>query len=417
RLDQVVAVLADEVGHARRDVQRLRALGAEVVRVDDGLLAQQVDVAREVALRADRQLDGHGPGAEARADRAQRAVEVGPDAVHLVDEGDARHAVPVGLAPDRLGLRLHAGDRVEDGDGAVEHAQAALDLDREVHVSGCVYDVDRVVAPLGGRRGRRDRDPALLLLDHPVHGRGALVDLTHLVDAARVEQDPLGRRRLARVDVRHDPDVSDLVDGDGTFLHLQCHVHLSVPEVRERFVALGHPVGLLFALHGPAGVLGGIEDFECQLLRHTFPATLPRETNEPAAGQREPPLRADLDRDLVGRATDTAGFHLEQGRDVAERLVEDLERLLLRLLAGPGEGVVHDALRRRALAAAHHHVDELGDRLGLIDGIGRDDTLDRTASARHQAAALLFSRLAPYFERAFLRFLVPAVSSVPRMMW
>src|SRR3712207_7976867 len=53
--------------------------------------------------------------------------EVGPDAVHLVDVGDPRDAVLVGLAPDRLGLRLDAGDRVEQRDRAVEHAQRALD--------------------------------------------------------------------------------------------------------------------------------------------------------------------------------------------------------------------------------------------------------------------------------------------------
>src|SRR5205823_3659210 len=79
--------------------------------------------------------------------------------------------------------------------------------------------------------------------------------------------------------------------------------------------------------------------------------------------------------------------------------------------------VVDDLLRGRPLAAAHDHVDELGDRLRLVHRVGRDDMLDGTAATRHQAAALRFSRLAPYFDRAFLRFLVPAVSSVPRMMW
>ena len=59
-------------------------------------------------------------------------------------------------------------------------------------------------------RGGRDGDAALLLLLHPVHRRGALVDLTDLVVDAGVEQDPLGRRGLARVDVGHDPDVADL---------------------------------------------------------------------------------------------------------------------------------------------------------------------------------------------------------------
>ena len=110
-----------------------------------------------------------------------RRVEVGADAVHLVDEADAGDAVRVGLAPDRLGLRLDAADGVEDGDGAVEHAQRPLDLDREVDVAGRVDDVDPVVLPDGGRGGGGDGDAALLLLHHPVHGGGAVVDLTDLV--------------------------------------------------------------------------------------------------------------------------------------------------------------------------------------------------------------------------------------------
>jgi len=74
-------------------------------------------------------------------------------AIHLVDVGEARHGVLVGLAPDGLRLRLDAGDRVEDGDGAVQHAQAALDLDREVDVAGRVDDVDPVALPLAGGGG------------------------------------------------------------------------------------------------------------------------------------------------------------------------------------------------------------------------------------------------------------------------
>ncbi len=71
--------------------------------------------------------------------------EVGPDAVHLVDERDARHAVLVGLPPHRLGLRLDAGHGAEQGDGPVEHPQGALDLHGEVHVPGRVYDVDAMI--------------------------------------------------------------------------------------------------------------------------------------------------------------------------------------------------------------------------------------------------------------------------------
>jgi len=53
------------------------------------------------------------------------------------------------------------------------------------------------------------------------------VHLAHLVDPARIEKDAFGGRRLAGVDVRHDPDVSDLVDRDRTLCHLQCHAHLT----------------------------------------------------------------------------------------------------------------------------------------------------------------------------------------------
>ena len=84
---------------------------------------------------ADRDLDRERVGAEPVAHRLDRLEEVGAGAVHLVDVGDPRHAVLVGLAPDGLGLRLDAGHGVEQRDRAVEDAEAALDLDGEVDVA------------------------------------------------------------------------------------------------------------------------------------------------------------------------------------------------------------------------------------------------------------------------------------------
>ncbi len=124
------------------------------------------------------------------------------------------HVVLVGLAPHGLGLGLDAGDGVEHGDGAVEHPQRPFDLDGEVDMPGRVDDVDPRVAPLAGRGGAGDGDAALLLLDHPVHDRGAFVDLADLVGTAGVVQDPFGGRGLAGVDVRHDPDVANPREGD-----------------------------------------------------------------------------------------------------------------------------------------------------------------------------------------------------------
>ena len=187
----------------------------------------------ELVLAPDRKLDHGRIRAEAVDDHLDAALEVRAEAVLLVHEADARDLVLVGLTPDGLGLRLDAGDAVEHHDRTVEHAQRALHLDREVHVSGRVNDVDAVIFPEAGRGGRGDRDPALLLLGHPVHRRGAVVDLADLVDLLGVEEDPLGHGGLARVDVRDDPDVAVALErvlarDDLALLGLllDCHYHL-----------------------------------------------------------------------------------------------------------------------------------------------------------------------------------------------
>jgi len=96
---------------------------------------------------------------------------------------------------------------------AVEHAQRALDLDGEVDVPGGIDDVQSLVAPDGGGRGRRDGDAALLLLLHPVHRRGAFVHLADLVALAGVVQNPLGGRGLPGIDVGHDAEIAVVLDG------------------------------------------------------------------------------------------------------------------------------------------------------------------------------------------------------------
>src|SRR3546814_6809409 len=120
-----------------------------------------------------------------------------------------RHAVFLGLPPHGLRLRLDAGNAVERRDRTVEDAQAALDLDGEIDVSGGVDDIQAVLGTIaliglpqtGGRRGR-DRDAAFLFLLHPVHRRGAAMDFPGLVRLAGVIEDTLGRRELGRASCR-----------------------------------------------------------------------------------------------------------------------------------------------------------------------------------------------------------------------
>ncbi len=149
--------------------------------------------------------------------------EISAGAVHLVDEGKARHLVLGGLAPDRFRLRLHAADRAVQHAGAVQHTHGTLHLDGKVDVAGGVDDIDAVhrvllahAGPETGRGGGGNGDAALLLLLHPVHHRGTIMHFTDFVTHTRIEQDTLGRRGLAGIDVRGNTDVTVALDGCGS---------------------------------------------------------------------------------------------------------------------------------------------------------------------------------------------------------
>ena len=129
-----------------RDVARSSNSAPRTRRPRRAPSSDQVDDAANSSSRPSGSCSDDRVRLQAVPDLRDAALGIGADAVHLVDEGDARDLVAVGLAPHRLGLRLDAGDRAEDRDRAVEHAQRPLDLDGEVDVAGRVDEVDAVVA-------------------------------------------------------------------------------------------------------------------------------------------------------------------------------------------------------------------------------------------------------------------------------
>jgi len=134
-------------------------------------------------------------------------VKVRAQAVHLVDEADARHGKAVGLPPDRLRLGLDAGHRIKGDDAAVEDAQRTLHLGRKVDVAGGIDQVDLVALPLARDRGRLDRDPALALLRHKVGHGGPVIDVAQAVRTPGVKEHALCRCRLAGIDVGNNANV------------------------------------------------------------------------------------------------------------------------------------------------------------------------------------------------------------------
>src|SRR6185503_12645854 len=77
-------------------------------------------------------------------------------------------------------------------------------------------------------------------------------------------------------------------------------------EMAEGLVGLSHLVGVLASLDRRAEVVHGIHELRSELFRHALAAALAGGLDEPAHAEREPAIAADLDRDLVGGATDAA---------------------------------------------------------------------------------------------------------------
>ena len=220
-----------------------------------------------------------------------------------------------------------------------------------------------------GRRRGGDGDPPLLLLGHPVHRGRALVDLADLVDLLRVEEDPLGDGGLARVDMGDDPDVPRLRERN-----LTCH------DVLRSWRACGYHLKWLKALLASAILwvssrrltaaprpFDRVDELGGELLAHALAAALAGRLDEPAHAERQAPIAADLDRDLVGRATDAARLDLDDRGRVAEGRLEDLEPRPARLRLGPGEGLAQDPVGQVALAVVHQLGGEAGGR-----AVGRD---------------------------------------------
>src|ERR1700730_10574836 len=167
----------------------------------------------------------------------------------------------------------------------------------------------------------------------------------------------------------------------------------SVPEVREGLVRLSHLVGIFLPLDRRAHAVGGVHQLAGELLGHALAAAAPRVADDPAPRQRLAPIVADLDRYLVGGAADPLGLDFEDRRDVANRLVEDVERLLARGAPDLLERVVDDLLGDALLTGEHDAVDELRQSDAPVDRVGQDDAFLNAGTTWHPGSARLLLAL------------------------
>src|SRR5579859_7193829 len=97
----------------------------------------------------------------------------------------------------------------------------------------------------------------------------------------------------------------------------------------EGFVGLRHLVGFLTFLNGCPLSRGGIHQFAGEFLRHRVACTGAGGLDQPAHSQGITSISANIDWNLIGRTTNTAGFYFYCRCCILERLLKYIERRAL----------------------------------------------------------------------------------------
>src|SRR5207302_10657226 len=223
-----------------------------------------------------------------------------------------------------------------------------FDFSREVNVARRVNDIDAVIEPKTGRSGRRNRNAAFLLLGHPVHCRSPFVHLTHAVNLFGVEENALGRGCFASIYMSNDTNISSFFEWEFSW-----HNMLLPAIMREGFIRLRHFVGLLTFLNGRPLSCGSIHQFIGQFLRHRAARASTCRLNKPAHGQSVASISTNIERNLIGRATYTAGFHFNCRCYILKGLLKYIERGPLLSYFNSCKRIVKNALSQAALSTEH----------------------------------------------------------------
>jgi len=181
----------------------------------------------ESALRLPEGSEREGPGSQPFLHHLHRPEKIGPYPVHLVDEGDSRHPIFIGLMPDRLRLGLYPPHCVKKGHCAIQHPQASLHFDGEIHMAGGIDQVNLIPLPWSVVTAEVMVMPRSC--SWCIQSMTASPSWTSpiLWDRPEVVEDPLGNRGLAGVDVRHDPDCCEFYSA-GLCLWVQPLVSLTL---------------------------------------------------------------------------------------------------------------------------------------------------------------------------------------------
>ena len=182
------APFGSKIGHVFRDVFRIVSHTLVFFVPVDGTHTNQVNDTLEIIFGTNSQLNRYWVTTQATFNLLNYTQEVCTSTIHLINKGHAWNLILIGLAPDCFRLRLNTTYCTKNGASTVKHAQRALDFNSKINVTRSINDVNSMLwillihtTPEGSRRSRSNGNTSLLLLLHPVHGRGTVVHFTNFV--------------------------------------------------------------------------------------------------------------------------------------------------------------------------------------------------------------------------------------------
>ena len=131
--------------------------------------------------------------------------------------------------------------------------------------------------------------------------------------------------------------------------------------MRERAVRVGHLVSVFTLLNGATTVVCCVEQFARQTVNHGRFIALARSSDQPANCQRLTALGTYVNRNLLRCTTHAARTNFYVRSNILQRLMENLQGLLLRLSLDCIERTVDDGFGNRLLAMQHDGIHELRD--------------------------------------------------------
>ena len=211
---QNAAIFFSLLFHFGRDFHKFFVL-AHIVAVYNGLHTDQVNHALELIFASDRNLERNRVCVQAVTHHVHYMEEISADDIHFIDICHTRYFVFVSLTPYgfRLGFNTALGRKYCNR--SVQNPQGTFNFYRKVNVARSINNVDTVgvvlllgTFPHAGSCSGSNRNTTFLLLNHPVHSSGSVVDFTDFMGLTGIEQDTFRGGGLTGINMCHDTDIS-----------------------------------------------------------------------------------------------------------------------------------------------------------------------------------------------------------------